>query len=380
MKKPWRKARKEAPPTAVPVSGHTEPTASSHDSEPATGQPSPPQPPAGSTLEFWIGYAHDIVTGPPVVPVPNTNVPGVHPAILQEWEEWLAKTGEPPTWNQLRALVACYAARNSGEDEYLATLDTRFNMRVEEADGRESEFENCAMHMGRMLRTAWADVKLWKMIRGEADPHVSFSPFHFYLANHYWLHLLFPASVWDEMSRQPKRRNMLFGLMLTGSHEWFHSPTQHPLRKYDLDDLRPDGLDDDLLAPLLITYVDYPSDDLQRAALAWRQLPAASLRTLKAAAEHLAADADWCLKHPGQRWTTIRSPRQPRRLMSLETVQHLESMVAMLKANPTLSDYALAKEHFGPTSSTQRGLASEARKLASLRDGLNLPCHKRRGA
>jgi len=70
-----------------------------------------------------------------------------------------------------------------------------------------------------------------------------------------------------------------------------------------------------------------------------------------------------------------------RRVRQPEEALKVELMVEMLRKEPDLTDYALAKNCPGcQITAAGRKLAAEARRLAILRDGLPLKTHQQRGS
>lgn len=230
------------------------------------------------------------------------------------------------------------------------------------------------------LLIVWADPKLWYLIRelqkfppnlpGNIDEYV-----RSWISQQHHVWITFPASVWLEMLDEPIQRAYLFQLMTAMAPCFFNTSAADPKNI-----LPPDWcymLAEEELGLLLHQYVQEPGQDW-RLSLACEEYPQAVLVRLHAALTKCADDVAYLIKNPG-RFDGRRAPAISHRMRTLDDARQLEHMVAMLRQHPGLTDYSLAKQHFGSDQANKRKLASQARDLAFWRDQIPVTFHRSRG-
>ena len=74
-----------------------------------------------------------------------------------------------------------------------------------------------------------------------------------------------------------------------------------------------------------------------------------------------------------------RAPSTRHRTRKLSEAKSLEEMVIILRSDPGISDYALAKQAMGRMTAAGRKLGKEAKMLAFYRDRLPVKFHKSAG-
>jgi hypothetical protein len=234
------------------------------------------------------------------------------------------------------------------------------------------------------LLILWADADFWRIIRKvlkEApDPpatidHVPLD----YLRDKYDLYLQIPVNTWLEMVRKPIQRAYCFELMTVFA--WRYFPVQSSVPKQNLPARWRTELSRDKLGAMLdmlCRYVQYPARDW-RPQLVLTGFPKETLERLRAAVNRFADDIGYVLKNP-TRFDAGRAPPIGHRVRTLADAHHIEQMVAMLRQQPEITDYSLAKQCLGSMAGSSRKLAKEARLLASYRDGLHVKFYASRGS
>ena len=230
------------------------------------------------------------------------------------------------------------------------------------------------------LLIVWADADFWKNKRIGLN-HPPNSPatiddvaFAYHL-DKYNLNLKIPANAWFEMVRKPILRAYFFQLMTVLAPRYFWVRSSAP--KQNLPAKWRSELSRDRLGALLYKYVQNPAQDW-RPQLVLEHYPKEILEWLRAAVNRLADDLGYVLKNPG-RFDARRAPPIAHRVRTLAEAHRIEQMVAMLRKQPEITDYSLAKECLGSMTGSSRKLAREARLLAFYRDGLHVSFYKSRG-
>jgi hypothetical protein len=233
--------------------------------------------------------------------------------------------------------------------------------------------------LNERLLIAWADPKLWRIIRADPKylprPHTIDDYIQSWLLHRYHLAIQIPASVWCEMVSQPAQREYLFGLLILVAPRFFWVRSLTP--KDDLPTKWRNELSCEKLGALLNKYVQNPVQDW-RPSLVLEGYPEEVLEWLRFAVNRLADDIAHVIQHP-KRFDARRAPPVPHRMRSLAEVKSIEEMVEKLRCDGQISDGALAKESMGRITAAGRRLAHEARLLAHYRDCLPVKFHKSRG-
>jgi len=221
----------------------------------------------------------------------------------------------------------------------------------------------------------WADWRLWAVVRRSSAAPAAKSAQEF-ISSTYDFYVPFEDSVWRELAEKKVQYFYLLTLMKMTAFNLFKadSPESGDSTAADLNQLY-----NAVFERVFTRYIRNPHVD-QRPWLSLQNLPNAQLCRLRDACKRLAKDASWCASHPG-RFEARRAPMISRRVRQPEEALKVELMVEMLRKEPELTDYALAKNCPGcQITAAGRKLAAEARRLAILRDGLPLKTHQQRGS
>ncbi len=223
-----------------------------------------------------------------------------------------------------------------------------------------------------VLPIIWADSRLWGIIRSVEDRSRPESDIDEYLADTYQVRLKLPLAAWNQLIQFPRHRDYVF-LLIPSVPGRFCEP---PGRSVAAESRESAAAIDAASKALAAYFGPEMSDPLP--GLAKANLPTVALKAIRAACDKLRDDAAWCLKHPGMmpapRATLTRPPAK--RILRAEA---LERMVDILRAEPDLADYDLAKRALGDPGSTGRTQARDAKILANLRDRISVAQYKTRG-
>ena len=232
--------------------------------------------------------------------------------------------------------------------------------------------------LSNLLPVVWADYRLWQAFARTPpeSPILKDALFAHMLLKFYNLQIPFRDSVWLELRAQPIKWNFLRWLMTASGADSFFN-LESASAKDELTAGERSLLGELFLGKLLGKYVGIPLNDWR--SLIWHmQYPPQVLRRLSQAAASLSKDAAWCAKNP-DRYVARVAPTAGHRVRGLHDVKAIEDMVGLLRGDPGISDYALAKAGMGRITAAGRKLAKEAKLLAFYRDGVPVQLHKSRG-
>lgn len=230
------------------------------------------------------------------------------------------------------------------------------------------------------LQIVWSDPKFWLLIRelpkvSPPPPHTIDDYCRSYIYRQHQLVIPFPASMWQEMVREPIQRAYIFQLMVCLAPRFF--PTGTAAHQSNLARPAGDLLPEQELGLWLHRYVHFPGQDW-RPSLALDEFSEQELKLLRAGLARMLKDVSYLIKYPG-RFDARRAPPVAHRTRTLEEAHHVEQMVVKLRQQPDLADYSLAKQYFGSDNANKRKLAGEARKLAYYRDQIPVTFHRSKG-
>ena len=204
--------------------------------------------------------------------------------------------------------------------------------------------------IAELLEILWADIRLWKSVAKKLPPQEIVADVH------RWYGLQFPeipVAAWNQMVRQPQKREILFNLL----HIGFGTEDEN-IAIQELNQKLPPKLAGKLLYEYLLSPGSTHSN-----LLAAQEFSPAVLACLRKAVVKLRDGIAWCQKNPGLIPPTL-APSPRHRPRDVERVRFIEQMVKRLLDNPALSDYGLAGKN-----ASNRKLAAEARQLVELREG-----------
>jgi len=220
------------------------------------------------------------------------------------------------------------------------------------------------------LPLLWADLDFWKLVHSKPEPY----RIKWYIQKkHGFVLPEYPPQIWKQLVKAGDQRAVLFAA-ISGQHwRWTGGSSS-----FEWDSLWVE-LSTKWFKTLIEMYFSRPHIELTHL-LASQNFSEKALKSIKAMARRLAADADWCLKHQGEIPPTVVK-RKVGRPEDLETAQLLEALVLLVCANPDASDGEIARLYSpGETDDTIRKAAQQAKQLARWREGAKVRFHKARGA